>query len=211
MKEKRKSSRSFELDKGGKRSFDLEKQVTRSFDLTKDVDDAKVKQPVEDPQQPNMGEADSGEKSTDTNNKKKWLWILLVLIAVIAAIFWGINRNNGGEDSPKTQPVVEQNDSIVNDSTKSQTETETSQEVTETPSNSEENVSAPQVQGPSESTDNNTTAAPVENSSEDVESLAKEVLSGKYGNWPERERMLGNRYNEVQKQVNEMYRNGLVK
>lgn len=210
MKEERKSSRSFGLDKGGKRSFDLEKHGARSFDLTKDVDDTKVKQPVEEPQQPNMGEADFREKSTDTN-KKKWLWILLVLIAVIAAIFWGINRNNGGEDSPKTQPVVEQNDSIVNDSTKSQTRTETSQEVTETPSNSEENVSAPQVQGPSESTYNNTTAAPVENSSEDVESLAKEVLSGKYGNWPERERMLGNRYNEVQKQVNEMYRNGLVK
>ena len=210
MKEERKSSRSFGLDKGGKRSFDLEKHGVRSFDLTKDVDDAKVKQPVEEPQQPNMGEADSGEKSTDTNNKK-WLWILLLLIAVIAAIFWGMNRNNGVDDSPKAQPVVEQNDSIVNDSTKSQTGTETSQEATEMPSNSDENVSAPQVQGPSESTDNSTAAAPVENASGDVESLVKEVLSGKYGNWPERERMLGNRYNEVQKRVNEMYRNGLVK
>ena len=210
MKEERKSSRSFGLDKGGKRSFDLEKHGVRSFDLTKDVDDAKVKQPVEEPQQPNMGEADSGEKSTDTNNKK-WLWILLLLIAVIAAIFWGMNRNNGGDDSPKAQPVVEQNDSIVNDSTKSQTGTETSQEATEMPSNSDENVSAPQVQGPSESTDNSTAAAPVENAAGDVESLVKEVLSGKYGNWPERERMLGNRYNEVQKRVNEMYRNGLVK
>ena len=43
-----------------------------------------------------------------------------------------------------------------------------------------------------------------------AEELANEVLTGKYGNWPEREHNLGSRYKEVQRLVNEMYRTGRI-
>ena len=39
---KRKSSRSFELEKGGKRSFDLNKTSARKFDLAKESDDVSL-------------------------------------------------------------------------------------------------------------------------------------------------------------------------
>ncbi len=41
----------------------------------------------------------------------------------------------------------------------------------------------------------------------DIEQLAKDVISGKYGNGAERKEKLGNLYNEVQKKVNEILGN----
>ena len=43
-----------------------------------------------------------------------------------------------------------------------------------------------------------------------VEEEAQEVIRGKYGNGAVRKRNLGDRYAEIQKKVNEMYRNGQV-
>lgn len=47
--------------------------------------------------------------------------------------------------------------------------------------------------------------------SDDVEKEALSVIRGKYGNNPERRRLLKDRYQEIQNKVNEMYRNGLVR
>ena len=44
-----------------------------------------------------------------------------------------------------------------------------------------------------------------------VEETANNVIKGKYGNGVTRKHKLGSRYVEVQKCVNEMYRNGLVR
>ena len=43
-----------------------------------------------------------------------------------------------------------------------------------------------------------------------IEEEAKEVIRGKYGNGDVRKRNLGGRYAEIQRKVNEMYRNGQV-
>lgn len=43
-----------------------------------------------------------------------------------------------------------------------------------------------------------------------IEAAAREVISGKYGNNPERTQRLGTRYREIQKVVNDMYRTGKV-
>lgn len=43
-----------------------------------------------------------------------------------------------------------------------------------------------------------------------VEEEAIEVIRGKYGNGDVRKRLLGDRYDEIQNKVNEMYRKGLV-
>ena len=45
----------------------------------------------------------------------------------------------------------------------------------------------------------------------DTETEALLVIRGKYGNNPDRRRLLNNRYQEIQSRVNEMYRNGEVK
>lgn len=44
-----------------------------------------------------------------------------------------------------------------------------------------------------------------------IEEEARKVLDGVYGNNPERKRLLGAKYNAIQKRVNEMYRKGLVR
>ena len=45
---------------------------------------------------------------------------------------------------------------------------------------------------------------------EELKDVVRDVFAGKYGNWPEREKYLGTRYKEVQKEVNLLYRSGLV-
>lgn len=44
----------------------------------------------------------------------------------------------------------------------------------------------------------------------DVKTEALSVIRGNYGNNPVRRRLLGDRYQEIQNKVNEMYHNGLV-
>ena len=51
---------------------------------------------------------------------------------------------------------------------------------------------------------------PVENSANvDIEQLARDVITGKYGNGNERKNKLGNLYEEVQKRVNEILKNNV--
>ena len=45
---------------------------------------------------------------------------------------------------------------------------------------------------------------------ENVKDAAASVIRGNFGNNPERRRKLGDRYQEIQSKVNEMYRNGEV-
>ena len=60
-------------------------------------------------------------------------------------------------------------------------------------------------------TENKTTSQTVVKVSDDVEKEALSVIRGKYGNNPDRRRLLKDRYQEIQSRVNEMYRNGEVK
>ena len=57
----------------------------------------------------------------------------------------------------------------------------------------------------------NNTIAGVVAVSEDVVKEAVSVIRGNYGNNPDRRRRLGDRYQDIQNKVNEMYRNGQVK
>ena len=43
-----------------------------------------------------------------------------------------------------------------------------------------------------------------------IDEAVQDVLSGKFGNNPERRRLLGKRYKEIQRAVNKMYRQGKV-
>ena len=55
-----------------------------------------------------------------------------------------------------------------------------------------------------------TSSSTVSSVSGTIEEEAKQVIRGKYGNGDVRKRNLGGRYAEIQRRVNEMYRNGLV-
>ena len=50
---------------------------------------------------------------------------------------------------------------------------------------------------------------PSTNPNKTIEEEALDVIRGTFGNNPERRRLLGDRYVEIQKKVNEMYKNGL--
>ena len=65
------------------------------------------------------------------------------------------------------------------------------------------------------STDNlgtsSTTASKAAEPANSVQETAKDVIRGTYGNGVTRRHRLGSRYEEVQKRVNEMYRQGLIR
>lgn len=45
----------------------------------------------------------------------------------------------------------------------------------------------------------------VSNPSDDIDTLVRDTIRGKYGNGETRKRLLGSKYNEVQKRINKMY------
>ncbi|MDE5949100.1 MAG: hypothetical protein K2G86_10070 [Prevotella sp.] len=101
MAKDKKSTRSFDLEKGGKRSFELEKKSTRSFDLKKDEEEVAVPitpgatdVPKNKQEKAAIKSAEVPQSSTtpmsngngyDRDSKKQWLWISLI-IAVLAAL-----------------------------------------------------------------------------------------------------------------------------
>lgn len=46
---------------------------------------------------------------------------------------------------------------------------------------------------------------PVNNPSDDIDVLVRDTIRGKYGNGETRKKLLGSKYNEVQKRINKMY------
>lgn len=129
--------------------------------------------------------------------------IVAGLIAV-GAIGYGIWGNGGNEARPDNPPVAMVSDTTATtsgvDSIEVKTDVEADKVVEESKQEIDSNPmqSIPDVQKPN---------APVE----EVKAAAISVIRGNYGNNPERRRKLGDRYQEIQSKVNEMYRNGEVR
>lgn len=146
------------------------------------------------------------EKTPNEKKSKKPLiygGIVAGLIAV-GAIGYGIWGNGGDEAKTDYPPVAMVSDTIAAtqkaDSAEVKTDVEEAQVVEEPKQEIDSKPIQPtqDVQKPS---------APVE----EVKAAAISVIRGNYGNNPERRRKLGNRYQEIQSKVNEMYRNGEVR
>lgn len=140
----------------------------------------------------------------------KWVAIIVGII-LIAAVIYYFTRKDGGESAPE-QPET----TLVADSTQSAPADSAAGDASGENVEAAAHGGADDAQQPAEA---GTETAVVEVQSGpqqaavtggDADSLAREVIRGKYGNGAVRKQRLGDRYAEVQAKVNEMYRNGLV-
>lgn len=201
----------FQLNKGGDHNFDISKGGKRKFDLTKDDDEPivsatniNVSQPI-NPANPEPDENPSG-------GSKKWIWIILaaVVIAVLAWLFITGNSDSVPENAitesevvpvdsieetptPVEEVAVEENvdETVPAQGEEVATSSESNPEIVETPSSS--------------STTSTFSSTPI---SDNIEYEALRVIRGDYGIGQERRNNLGDKYQAIQKRVNELKRQG---
>ena len=167
--------------------------------------------------------------STKEGGKKTWLWILLSLLVLAAILVFALRScnkdNQPGGDTPTEQvidmPTQESQDTPAQGD---QDEPVTSETTADNPSAAESGEPATPAQ-PAQPTTGGTaqpaqpvparqTAAPRSETPHargqltgDIEQDAKAVIRGEFGNGAERKAALGERYQEIQNKVNEIYRN----
>lgn len=209
----------FQLNKGTDHGFDISKGGKRKFDLSKDDEEPIVATaPKTQPTAPVNPVKPTPEPEVKKNNK--WLWIALAIIVIILLIWWLLPGN-----STESEPIVEE-ETIEEVATPADHAEEVS-DATEIPAGEnavEENANNDESSNPSEPAVNNpeTTPAPAAPQttnnvstnnassaiSNDVEAEAIKVIRGEYGIGQERKNMLGNRYEAIQRRVNELKREG---
>ena len=244
--EKKKSSRSFDLEKDRKstRKFDLSKDdhVPAPIIDTENVNPATV-DPIIDPQ-PDTPIYGGGNEESSSKKKKTGLWIAIgVIVAFLCILFLWIlpsrDKNTNGRDTDPATPIqieegVEAPEAIEAEENSENTETSAAQDSPAGPATADpvkvadhaertENVVtettpvAPEIQHTpvpakaNESADQSsvTTGHTHRNHSavsDDIDAEAKKVIRGKYGNNPRRKKHLGDKYDEIQRRVNELKR-----
>lgn len=223
-KSKRKSTRSFNLDKHVKRTFNLEKETEPA--------DSPTPKFTSNPSPVTSDSTTTDNGTASTGNGKRTLGIIVGVIVVAGLIAFGAIRGCGG--SSVTAPTA---DSTVSDTTYEPTDTThcadstqqtnsmpdaSSQEDTPstnapsaTPASPASVPSAPQQSA--QSSAENATSKPTQpttaaaNPTDNVDLEVQKVLKGVYGNGQERKDKLGASYTKIQRKVNELYRKGLVR
>ena len=142
--------------------------------------------------------------------KQILLGAFVIVCVVLATIF--VPRGCTNDKKPVVDTLV--TDSIGNDSvppvvvdSAGNDSIETAQNVVE-----DENINNQSTEAEvNKAEENKSVKKNIVNVSEDVVKEALSVIRGNYGNNPDRRRRLGDRYQDIQNKVNEMYRNGQVK
>lgn len=220
-KSKRKSTRSFNLDKHVKRTFNLEKETEPAASPTPKSTASSTPKSTSNPSPVTSDSTTTDNGTASTGNGKRTLGIIVGVIVVAGLIAFGTIRGCGG--SSVTAPTA---DSTVSDTTYEPTDTthcaDSTQQTNSMPdASSQEDTpstnapSAPQQSAQSsaenatsESTQPTTAAA---NPTDNVDLEVQKVLKGVYGNGQERKDKLGASYTKIQRKVNELYRKGLVR
>lgn len=224
--EKENGSHDFKLNKGSKRQFDLRKDddepVVRGASQIIDTDNVTpgYTEPVTQTQVPQP------ESGTPTEGKKKsavWIWILVILALLAILFIWLIPGKEKAEEKQVDVPAMEAAATDVTDdeaaiAAQENGEEATTPETAETPANDEaaepSEPVAPAVEPvtpapvPEAKPEAVTTSKTSSSVSDDIESEARKVIRGEYGNNPERKSNLGERYHDIQKRVNELKRRG---
>ena len=226
-KEKRKSSRHFDLDKPTKRQFNLEKdsdapemtvaqakpatsqtatakpatgpapKPKRSFDLNKEPEKP-VKPSVQLGSSSDNGQVTASPSSDETKgNGKKWIVAAVIAAALVAGGLLWHNAGKGGTEPHGTAYAAP--DSMTGTPADSTAAGNANAESANAADNSDGNRSnGGNAASPSSATSTEGT----------VHELAIKVWDDAYGTGAERKAKLGTRYREVQAEVNRMYRNG---
>lgn len=212
-KSKRKSTRSFNLDKHVKRTFNLEKETEPAASPTPKF--------TSNPSPVTSDSTTTDNGTASTGNGKRTLGIIVGVIVVAGLIAFGAIRGCGG--SSVTAPTA---DSTVSNTTYEPTDTThcadstqqtnsmpdaSSQEdtpSTNAPSTPQQSAQSSAENATSESTQPTTAAA---NPTDNIDLEVQKVLKGVYGNGQERKDKLGASYAKIQRKVNELYRKGLVR
>lgn len=220
-KSKRKSTRSFNLDKHVKRTFNLEKETEPAASPTPKSTASSTPKSTSNPSPVTSDSTTTDNGTASTGNGKRTLGIIVGVIVVAGLIAFGAIRGCGG--SSVTAPTA---DSTVSNTTYEPTDTthcaDSTQQTNSMPdASSQEDTpstnapSAPQQSAQSsaenatsESTQPTTAAA---NPTDNVDLEVQKVLKGVYGNGQERKDKLGASYAKIQRKVNELYRKGLVR
>lgn len=200
--EKRKSQRTFDLQKGGHRSFDLDKKPTRAFELNKEQAAPVVI----------FSDADSapqGENRPKSGNKALRNGIIFLIVLVVAICCWLLIPKGSNE----ADPVPDEPTPVVNDEYSEPTADAEQGTPDEPEAIAEPEVTAnaePDTPADTPKPTANPIVTPVTTSvSNDIEAEARKVVDGMYGNNPERRKLLGDKYEAIQARVNEMKRQGL--
>lgn len=146
------------------------------------------------------------EKTPNERKSKKPLiygGIVAGLIAV-GAIGYGVLGNGDDEAKSDNPPVAMISDTTAITSKVDSAELKTDVEEAQVVEEPKQEIASKPIQP---TKDIQKPSAPVE----EVKAAAISVIRGNYGNNPERRRKLGDRYQEIQSKVNEMYRNGEVR
>lgn len=161
---------------------------------------------------------------------KKWiLWLIIIVILAIGGYLWYSNSGKtSSEGSPSDSTEVARTDSLETSKPDSIVGKDSSRTAavgangnSDLPSATKQNKESRQQSETTQTVDNTnepsseaTTTQSVQSTEEEpdgsVEKTANEVVKGIYGNGNVRKNKLGNRYQEIQNRVNEMYRQGLV-
>ena len=220
-KSKRKSTRSFNLDKHVKRTFNLEKETEPAASPTPKSTASSTPKSTSNPSPVTSDSTTTDNGTASTGNGKRTLGIIVGVIVVAGLIAFGAIRGCGG--SSVTAPTA---DSTVSNTTYEPTDTthcaDSTQQTNSMPdASSQEGTpstnapSAPQ-QSAQFSAENATSESPqpttaAANPTDNVALEVQKVLKGVYGNGQERKDKLGASYAKIQRKVNELYRKGLVR
>lgn len=196
-KERRKSTRGFNLEKSKKRSFNLEKETET---VEKPIAGAKDMQADSKPTA-----SQTGDSNVSSGSGKKWIVLAVILVLVVLGV---LAFRGCGNKSTSQEPVKAPVESVSDSTDKEKADSTSSVEQSQAPeSNEQQEASGEQNSNANTNSSSSdlSTGSPVANT---VEQKAMQVWDGVYGNGAERKAKLGSDYAAVQKRVNEMYQNG---
>lgn len=206
----------FTLNKGGDHTFDISKGGKRKFDLTKDDDEPVIVSPTEeDSKSVSTSMTEPTEQPSKENDRKKWLWIILGIFAIVVLAWIFIPKSNDNNDGV----ITHGNEEVASTATADEDTVAVEEVVVEENVIEEDGQSkAKENNSPEVRTPETPVAQPVNSSvssvksttvSDDVEQEALKVIRGEYGIGQERKNNLGSKYQAIQSRVNELKRDGV--
>lgn len=210
----------FQLNKGTDHGFDISKGGKRKFDLSKDDDEQVVTHAVAPQPAATVNPVNPTPCEPQQKKNKKWPWLILAIVVIVLLIWWLLPGK-----STESEPVIEKE--TIEEVTTPADSTEKVSENVEIPVGEEakeENVNNDETSVASELVESTPVATSVPTTSQstinandsnasslvsnDVEAEAIKVIRGEYGIGQERKNKLGNKYEAIQRRVNELKREG---